>query len=501
MLSLKLLLLIVVGGSISTSFAQTKSPCDPAKPFKGCRACGAGTPRHRTSQDPAALERNVLRNRTTSPSEINKEITLEDILRPGIDVGRWKTSDAVKLTAYVSSVGWRPPNAANCFSPTMKDIYLSIVSSPEDLGNRQRRMEAIITPRWWKKLGITTQNFPAFRTSLLHKRVALTGWLFYDSGNDKRAVNTTPNERTNWRATAWELHPVTAYRRVEPDQNLTAPATASTVASVTSPDPIPETSQSISMATFDSLPKDRQVQILSDSGPLIPDEYSMDELPMRVFVKADWKMLVAYSLRADWSARLTLNAGGATLEQTLPPGQARELVITIPPEFGSTPQVAKFSLIVTPNGNPDEEGFVLTGVGIVQKTDGHHSSIKPASRSVGSDGLPIKINTNRELISVDRPEDLTYSFVVNDKYSGGRSKIYLINLKNGRQTSSLVVQETDKPILKDTQTKEHKWNGKNPKTNQFSLGLHKIQVSVWRGVGEGAEWFGPITGPKRIRVK
>jgi len=40
------------------------------------------------------------------------------------------------------------------------------------------------------------------------------GWLYFDAGHVDQAENTAPHNATNWRATAWELHPVTNIRVV-----------------------------------------------------------------------------------------------------------------------------------------------------------------------------------------------------------------------------------------------------------------------------------------------
>jgi hypothetical protein len=38
------------------------------------------------------------------------------------------------------------------------------------------------------------------------------GWLFFDDLHAGQAENTMPGRTRNWRATAWELHPVTAIK-------------------------------------------------------------------------------------------------------------------------------------------------------------------------------------------------------------------------------------------------------------------------------------------------
>jgi hypothetical protein len=51
-------------------------------------------------------------------------------------------------------------------------------------------------------------------TEMLQKQltghwVRFEGWLFYDTQHESEAENAAPGRANNWRATAWELHPVT----------------------------------------------------------------------------------------------------------------------------------------------------------------------------------------------------------------------------------------------------------------------------------------------------
>jgi hypothetical protein len=38
------------------------------------------------------------------------------------------------------------------------------------------------------------------------------GWLYFDVGHGEESENTAPHNPSNWRATAWEIHPVTKIR-------------------------------------------------------------------------------------------------------------------------------------------------------------------------------------------------------------------------------------------------------------------------------------------------
>src|SRR5262249_49423373 len=48
------------------------------------------------------------------------------------------------------------------------------------------------------------------------KFVEVTGWLLFDSAHVHEAENTNPGGRHNFRATCWEIHPITDLKVVQP---------------------------------------------------------------------------------------------------------------------------------------------------------------------------------------------------------------------------------------------------------------------------------------------
>jgi hypothetical protein len=47
---------------------------------------------------------------------------------------------------------------------------------------------------------------------ILHKRVMVTGWLFYDSIHEHNAANTSPHGTQIWRLTCEETHPASGIK-------------------------------------------------------------------------------------------------------------------------------------------------------------------------------------------------------------------------------------------------------------------------------------------------
>ncbi len=52
-------------------------------------------------------------------------------------------------------------------------------------------------------------------TKLTGHIVRFEGWLFFDSEHKANAVNTNPGNAKDWRATCWEIHPVTAIEIIQ----------------------------------------------------------------------------------------------------------------------------------------------------------------------------------------------------------------------------------------------------------------------------------------------
>jgi hypothetical protein len=153
-----------------------------------------------------------LKNRTASPqaADFDGRVTLENLLRPGDDRMRWSESRAAVVEGYVVEVGAGGIESANCFSPVRRDthIYLSLTSDATPQG----RVVAEVTPplRDWARLRGVDWSEAALRRELVGRWCRIEGWLLFDREHDEEAENTRPGRAGNWRATAWEIHPVTS---------------------------------------------------------------------------------------------------------------------------------------------------------------------------------------------------------------------------------------------------------------------------------------------------
>jgi hypothetical protein len=144
-----------------------------------------------------------LKNRTAQPqqSDFDSRITLETLLQPGDDQSRWSTSRAARIEGYVASISSGPLEAANCFC--RRDIHIMLATRPDAPAREQVVLE--VTPRMetTKKRSLET-----LKRELTGSQVRFEGWLFFDALHAGESENTAPGRINNWRATAWELHPI-----------------------------------------------------------------------------------------------------------------------------------------------------------------------------------------------------------------------------------------------------------------------------------------------------
>ena len=169
-------------------------------------------------QGSAATERlkelNKLKNRFHLPAanDFDHEVTLKKILDPGNDEKRWNANKAAKITGYVYEVKPGGIETCNCKTKDLaeRDTHIEILADPMH-HKKMQRMIVEITPHLrelMKKSGDdwSTKNL---RDKLLGRWVTFSGWLFFDEEHSNLSENTNPKRERNWRATAWEIHPVT----------------------------------------------------------------------------------------------------------------------------------------------------------------------------------------------------------------------------------------------------------------------------------------------------
>jgi len=223
-----LLLLLIVSCSISavpskktTHKSKSKAkPCADGTSFRHCAACG-------TAVRQSFRELNVLKNRDDAATD-PQEITIADVRKKGNDKGHFDPSQQVVVTGYVASLdkgGFQ--ESCNCGRSDLRDIHINIVANESEKNDKTKFVVVEITPRWQEKFNMNDTDYDAMvdvvKAQIRHKWVKFEGWMLRDIAHLTESKTTASSgtpvctgkkdepKPCIWRATPWEVHPVTKY--------------------------------------------------------------------------------------------------------------------------------------------------------------------------------------------------------------------------------------------------------------------------------------------------
>ena len=154
---------------------------------------------------------NELKNRFSFPmtSDYNTEITLQKLLEANNE-DSFDTTKAGIIEGVITEVKAGGVESCNCHSQdaAFMDTHIYISVNSTDLKKQSVIVE--ITPRIRSQMKAkgTDWTTPALRSQIKGKHVRVSGWLFYDKEHENAAENILKRPN-NWRATCWEIHPVT----------------------------------------------------------------------------------------------------------------------------------------------------------------------------------------------------------------------------------------------------------------------------------------------------
>lgn len=146
-----------------------------------------------------------LKNRTSipKPTDFDSIITLDALLQPGDDTHRWSDNRAARLQGEVIDVAYARPEATNCFNPCRRDIHIVVATHKGATKREQVIVE--VTPNFQR----ADWSEETLQAQLVGHWCEFEGWLYFDAGHAEESENISPGKSGNWRATAWEIHPVT----------------------------------------------------------------------------------------------------------------------------------------------------------------------------------------------------------------------------------------------------------------------------------------------------
>jgi len=152
-----------------------------------------------------------LKNRTAlpQPADFDTRITLTELLKPGDDTNRWSTARAARIQGEVIDVEHAGPEATNCFSPWGRDIHILIATRKGASKSEHVVLEVTPPLRGWARQQGMDWTEKTLQAQLVGHWCEFEGWLNFDVGHAEESENISPGNPNNWRATAWEIHPIT----------------------------------------------------------------------------------------------------------------------------------------------------------------------------------------------------------------------------------------------------------------------------------------------------
>jgi hypothetical protein len=158
-----------------------------------------------------ARDLHSLKNRTTfpQPTDFDSRITLDALLQPGDDTSRWSNTRAARIQGEVIDVAYARPEATNCFNPCRRDIHILIATRKGAAKTEHVVVEVTPNLRDWAAGQRIDWSEETLQKQLVNHWCEFEGWLYFDLGHAEESENISPGKSGNWRATAWEIHPVT----------------------------------------------------------------------------------------------------------------------------------------------------------------------------------------------------------------------------------------------------------------------------------------------------
>ncbi|RAZ91843.1 hypothetical protein DPM33_05020 [Mesorhizobium hawassense] len=177
-----------------------------------------------SAKTPAKAESNKEKNQWAIPNDmdIDTKVTLTDVLAPGDDHDRFKVGTAVRIQGYFSEVfksGGSHGESCNCNATddvnTDTHINMALTNSAENV-KPENRMIVEVTPRLRYIAGLngldwSHGNLKHYEGSCLE----IEGDLFWDDAHQGEARNTPIAGKNIWRATLWEVHPITSIQEID----------------------------------------------------------------------------------------------------------------------------------------------------------------------------------------------------------------------------------------------------------------------------------------------
>jgi hypothetical protein len=168
---------------------------------------------------PAEKDHRILnehKNRYTAPTaaQMDDTVHLSGMLAPGDDLDRFDAEKGARIVGFVKNVKVGGNESCNCHATKAIDrdthIELGLSTDAQPI----ERVIVEVTPRLRKQMSDqqidwSTDALKDPSQGIMGQWVEVTGWLLFDTAHINEAENTHPGGSANWRATCWEIHPIT----------------------------------------------------------------------------------------------------------------------------------------------------------------------------------------------------------------------------------------------------------------------------------------------------
>lgn len=209
LVSIPLLVAVVLAGNLGSSAL--------ARHRYAFRICD---PETGDAAQPSVQALNRFKNRSTAPlpSDIDRAVTLRAMIAPGNDTERWNANRGATVVGYAADVKPGGVESVNCHARSARgrDTHIDLTVSAKDTTDETRHVIVEVTPRWRTAMAAKGLNWDTdnLQQTILGHCVEIRGWLLFDAEHRSESANTAKPGREVWRATAWEVHPITGMRVV-----------------------------------------------------------------------------------------------------------------------------------------------------------------------------------------------------------------------------------------------------------------------------------------------
>jgi hypothetical protein len=197
----------MAGGLTAAAGPTENSGADDAQILANCPLVG-------DTQNPNVQALNKLKRRMTvpTPGDMDPAVTLTALVAPGDDTTRWDSSRGAQVSGYVADVKVGGIESVNCHTrqAAFRDTHIELTLDP--MGNDESTYVIVeVTPQVRQKMEAQGVDWttPTLRKTLLGRWVRVSGWLLFDEEHKQNARNTGSPGAHIWRATIWEIHPIT----------------------------------------------------------------------------------------------------------------------------------------------------------------------------------------------------------------------------------------------------------------------------------------------------